>query len=80
MQSPEGEIRKESPVKQLWERNREERKETNRKPSTRTCKSGMRDQVEVKRESVEAKAKTSTRGNRCGVNLVRTERKTQRAE
>jgi len=69
MQSPEGEIRKESPVKQLWERNREERKETNRKPSTRTCKVDMRDQVEDKGENAKAKAKT-----RVGKTTVRQNR------
>ena len=45
---------RESPVKRLWERNREERKETYRKPSTRTSNEDMRDQVQVKRENVKA--------------------------
>ena len=42
---------RESPVERLWERNRKERKETNRKPSTETWKIDMRDQVEKKGES-----------------------------
>ena len=78
MQGPEGEIRKESPVEQLWERNREERKETNRKLSTRICKVGMRDQVEEKGENEEAKAETCT-----GLTAVRRawkERKGKRRE
>ena len=47
-------------MKRLWERNREERKETYRKPSTRTSNEDMRDQVQVKRENVKAQADTST--------------------
>ena len=42
---------RESPEEQLWERNRKERKETNRKPSTKNWKIDMRDQVEKKGES-----------------------------
>ena len=35
---PEEKSKREAPVEQLWERNREGRKETNRKPSTGTRK------------------------------------------
>ena len=45
-------------MKRLWERNRIERKETNRKPSTRIWKIDMRDQVEEKEESDKKKFKS----------------------
>ena len=56
-------------MEQLWERNREGRKETNRKLSTGTGKEGMRDQAGENGESEEAKAeahagKTPERWNR----------------
>ena len=47
-------------MEQLWERNWEGRKETNRKPSTRTWKEGMRDQAGPKGESEEARAEART--------------------
>ena len=47
-------------MEQLWERNREGRKETNRKPSTRTWKEGMRDQAGEKGETAEARAEAGT--------------------
>ena len=47
-------------MEQLWERSREGRKETNRKPSTRTWKEGMRDQAGEKGESEEARAEART--------------------
>ena len=52
--------RREAPVEQLWERNREGRKETNRKPSTGTGIEGMRDQAGEKGESEEARAEART--------------------
>ena len=42
---PEGRPKREAPVEQLWERNWEGRKETNRKPSTRNRKDGMGNQA-----------------------------------
>ena len=51
---------RETPVERLWERNREERKETNRKPSTRTWKKDMRNQVQEKGESDKMKIKSHT--------------------
>ena len=47
-------------MEQLWERNREGRKETNRKPSTRTWKEGMRNQAGEKGETAEARAEAGT--------------------
>ena len=47
-------------MERLWERSREERKETNRKPSTRTWKEGMRNQAGEKGETEEARAETGT--------------------
>ena len=47
-------------MEQLWERNREGRKETNRKPSTGTGKEGMRDQAGENGENEEAKAEAYT--------------------
>ena len=51
---------RETPVERLWERSREERKETNRKPSTRTWKKDMRDQVQEKGESDKTRIKSHT--------------------
>ena len=42
---PEEKSKREAPVEQLWERSWEGRKETNRKPSTRTRKDGMGNQA-----------------------------------
>ena len=42
---PEEKSKREAPVEQLWERSREGRKETNRKPSTRNRKDGMGNQA-----------------------------------
>ena len=47
-------------MEQLWERNREGRKETNRKPSTRTWKEGMRNQAGEKGETEKARAESGT--------------------
>ena len=47
-------------MEQLWERSEEGRKETNRKPSTRTWKEGMRDQAGKNGGSQEAKAEGCT--------------------
>jgi hypothetical protein len=44
-------------VKQLWERNRIERKETNRKPSIESLKRNMGNQMEDKVENEEAERK-----------------------
>ena len=57
---PKAKVNRQAPVEQLWERNREGRKETNRKPSTRTWKEDMRDQVREKGENEEAKAEACT--------------------
>ena len=56
----EGESGRQALVDQLWERSEEGRKETNRKPSTRTWKEGTRDQAGEKGESEEAKAEART--------------------
>ena len=42
---PEERSKREAPVEQLWERNWEGRKETNRKPSTQNRKDGMGNQA-----------------------------------
>ena len=42
---------RQAPVERLWERSREERKETNRELSTRTWEEGMRDQAGENGES-----------------------------
>ena len=47
-------------MEQLWERNREGRKETNRKLSTGTGKESMRDQAGESGENQEAKAEGYT--------------------
>ena len=44
-------------MKQLWERNRIERKETNRKPSIESLKRNMGNQMEDKVENEEAERK-----------------------
>ena len=58
--APEEESERGSPVERLRERSREGRKETNRKPSTRTGKVGMGNQVGSNGESQEAKAEGRT--------------------
>ena len=65
-------------MEQLWERNWEGRKETNRKPSTRTWKEGMRDQAGEKGETEEARAETGTGKAAVMQNRKEKERKTQR--
>ena len=51
---PEERSEREAPEEQLWERIREERKETNRKPSTQNRKDGMGNQAGSKGEIWEA--------------------------
>ena len=46
--------RREAPVEQLWERSREGRKETDRKPSTRSLKGSTGNRAEEKVEDGEA--------------------------
>ena len=58
--APERKLERGSPVEQLRERSREGRKETNREPSTRTWKEGMRDQAGEKGQTEEARAETGT--------------------
>ena len=53
-EKPESESIREAPEEQLWERIREGRKETNRKPSTKKRKGNMGNQVERKWKSKEA--------------------------
>ena len=69
----EGESGRQALVEQLWERSEEGRKETNRKPSTRTWKEGMRNQAGEKGETEEAKAETGT--GEAAVRRNREERK-----
>ena len=65
-------------MEQLWERSGEGRKETNRKPSTRTWKEGMRDQAGEKGETGEAKAEPGTEEATVRRNWEEKERKKQR--
>ena len=53
---PEERSKREAPVEQLWERNREGRKETNRKLSTWNRTEGMGNQAGRKRKNRKAKA------------------------
>ena len=62
--APEERSERGSPVEQLRERSRAGRKETNRKPSTKTGKECMRNQAGEKEESQEAKAERQHRGSR----------------
>ena len=57
---PEERFKREAPVEQLWERSREVRKETNRKPSKRIREASLRDQAERTEEIREARAELST--------------------
>ena len=77
---PEEKSERESPVEQLRERSREGRKETSRKPSTRTWKEGMRDQAGEKGEAEEARAEAASREAAVRRNCGRAERKKQKAE
>ena len=65
-------------MEQLWERSGEGRKETNRKPSTRTWKEGTRDQAGEKGETGEAKAEPGTEEATVRRNREEKERKKQR--
>ena len=65
-------------MERLWERSWEGRKETNRKPSTRTWKEGMRDQAGEKGETGEARAETGTEEATVRRNREEKERKKQR--
>ena len=65
-------------MEQLWERSEEGRKETNRKPSTRTWKEGMRNQAGEKGETEEARAETGTGEAAVRQNREEKERKKQR--
>ena len=69
---------RQAPVERLWERSWEGRKETNRKPSTRTWKEGMRDQAGEKGETEEARAETGTGEAAVRRNREEKERKKQR--
>ena len=51
---PEERSKREAPVERLWERSREVRKETNRKPSTRNRKDGMGNQAGSKGKDPES--------------------------
>ena len=67
-------------MERLRERSRVGRKETNRKPSTRTWKEGMRNQAGEKGETEEAKAETGTGEATERRNREEKERKKQKAE
>ena len=67
-------------MEQLWERNREGRKETNRKLSTRIWKEGMRNQAGEKEETEEARAETDVGEAAVRRNREDKERKKQKAE
>ena len=77
---PEEKTKREAPVEQLWERNREGRKETNRKPSTETRKDWMGNQTGKNGENVEAKAEAKHCGSHCEAEAGRAERKKQKAK
>ena len=77
---PEEQSEREAPVEQLWERNREGRKETNRKPSTETRKVCMGNQTEKNGENEEAKAESKHCGSHCEAEAGRAERKKQKAK
>lgn len=76
--APEKRFKRGSPVEQLRERSREGRKETNRKPSTKTGKECMRNQAGENGEAQEAKAEREHRGSHCEAETGRTERKKKR--
>ena len=78
MEKPEGESVREAPEEQLWERIREGRKETNRKPSTRTRAEDMRNQVGEKGETEEARAEAGVGEATVRRNREEKERKKQR--
>ena len=78
--APEERSERGSPVEQLRERSREGRKETIRKPSTKTGKESMRNQAGKNGENREAKAERKHRKSHCEAEAGRTERKKQKAE
>ena len=67
-------------MEQLWERSQEGRKETNRKPSTRIWKEGMRNQAGKKEGTEEAKAETGIGEATVRRNREEKERKKRKAE
>ena len=67
-------------MERLRERNREERKETISKSSTRTRKEYMKNQVGKNGENVEAKVKTHTETAAVRQNQEDAEREKQKAE
>ena len=79
-QAPEKRFKRGSPVEQLRERSREGRKETNRKPRTKTGRERMGNQPGRNGESKEAKAERQHRERHCEAETGRTERKKQKAE
>ena len=78
--APERKLKRGSPVEQLRERSRAGRKETNRKPSTKTGRERMGNQPGRNGESKEAKAERQHRRSHCEATPGRTERKKQKAE
>ena len=78
--APEKKFKRGSPVEQLRERSRAGRKETNRKPSTKTGRERMGNQPGRNGESKEAKAERRHRGSHCEAETGRTERKKQKAQ
>ena len=78
--APEGKTKRGSPVEQLRERSRAGRKETNRKPSTKTGKESMGNQAGKNGESQEGKPERQHRGSHCEAETGRTERKKQKAQ
>ena len=59
---PEEKSKRESPVEQLWERSREGRKETYRKPSTQNRKEGTGNQAGNKGKDLESVSGTEAPG------------------
>ena len=76
---PESKSKREAPEEQLWERIREERKETNRKPSTGIRKECMRDQAGKNEGNVRSESgRRALRKPLRGGDRKRRERKKQR--
>ena len=67
---PEEKTKREAPVERLWERSREGRKETNRKPSTQNRREGMGNQAGRKGKNGEAKAEPGAEEASCEAETV----------
>ena len=75
---PEERSKREAPVEQLWERSWEGRKETNRKPSTRTVSKAWETRPGRTGRTVKARVEAAHWGSHCEAELGSAERKKQR--